>query len=282
MDISEKVAMAIERIKNFEPPEGYYLAFSGGKDSMCVYHLVKMAGVKYDAHYQVSTIDAPETVYFIRDNYPDVKFENPEKPFLQMLLPNGYPSRVSRWCCRLYKEVGGENRVVLTGVRWAESVKRKGRKMVESCFRTHKRYVRPIIDWSDDEVWAFIKQNKLKYNVMYDEGFKRVGCLFCPLASPKFRALQARRYPKFVEAFKRSFIRLYEDRVKKGKPAYLKHKNGEEFFYWWLYGDGWRKYIYQTDIFDLIPDAEEDLEDDPQDMPEPESEGVEGEMPEDL
>ena len=37
--IRDKVQIAIERLRAFEPPEGYYLAFSGGKDSQCIYHL---------------------------------------------------------------------------------------------------------------------------------------------------------------------------------------------------------------------------------------------------
>ena len=55
----DKVQMAIERLKMFEPPEGYYLAFSGRKDTQCIYHLAKEAGVKFDAHFSFSTVDPP-------------------------------------------------------------------------------------------------------------------------------------------------------------------------------------------------------------------------------
>ena len=41
----DRVQTAIDRLRNFEPPEGYYIAFSGGKDSQCIYHLAKQAGV---------------------------------------------------------------------------------------------------------------------------------------------------------------------------------------------------------------------------------------------
>ena len=72
----DKVEMAIKRLQAFCPEEGYYVAFSGGKDSQCAYHLCEMAGVKFDAHYCVTSIDPPELVRFIKKNYPDVKFEN--------------------------------------------------------------------------------------------------------------------------------------------------------------------------------------------------------------
>ena len=55
-----KDEIAIDRLREFEPPEGYYVAFSGGKDSITVLDLVRRSGVKYDAHYSLTTVDPPE------------------------------------------------------------------------------------------------------------------------------------------------------------------------------------------------------------------------------
>jgi phosphoadenosine phosphosulfate reductase len=122
----DPVGMAIERLQQFEPPEGYYLAFNGGKDSQCIYHLAKEAGVKFDAHYNLTTVDPPELVYFIRENYPDVIVERPEKTMWELILERQMPpTRIARYCCEVLKEGGGAGRFVITGVRWAESVKRK-------------------------------------------------------------------------------------------------------------------------------------------------------------
>ena len=66
----DKVQIAIERLRAFEPSEGYYVAFSGGKDSQVVYHLCKEAGVKFDAHYNHTTVDPPEVIYFRRKILP--------------------------------------------------------------------------------------------------------------------------------------------------------------------------------------------------------------------
>ena len=57
-----KIEVAIERFRTFEPNEGYYIAFSGGKDSVVIKALADMAGVKYDAHYNVTSVDPPELV----------------------------------------------------------------------------------------------------------------------------------------------------------------------------------------------------------------------------
>ena len=120
----DKVAIAIERLQTFEPPEGYYLAFSGGKDSICIYELAVIAKVKFDAHYSVTTIDPPELVQFIKKQYPSVKFDFNKRPFLQEMVYRGFPQRQRRWCCAEYKENGGTGRIVVTGIRGAESSRR--------------------------------------------------------------------------------------------------------------------------------------------------------------
>lgn len=130
-ETDEKVRKSIERLKAFEPPEGYYLAFSGGKDSVVCKALCDLAGVKYDAHYTVTSVDPPELVQYIRDKHPDVSREIPRdtegKPItMWTLIPRHLmpPTRVFRYCCSHLKEPGGNGRMVVTGVRWSESSKR--------------------------------------------------------------------------------------------------------------------------------------------------------------
>ena len=127
-----KVEVAIDRLQSFEPKEGYYLAFSGGKDSQCIYHLAKQAGVKFDAHYRVTSVDPPELVQFIKKQYPDVAMDYPRDKdgnVLTMwnLIPTKRfpPTRIVRYCCDKLKESGGEGRLTVTGVRWAESSNRE-------------------------------------------------------------------------------------------------------------------------------------------------------------
>jgi phosphoadenosine phosphosulfate reductase len=76
---------SIARLKEFEPEEGYYLAFSGGKDSVVLYDLAVKSGVKFDAHYACGGLDPPELMQFIKANYPTVAWERSPKPFWKML-----------------------------------------------------------------------------------------------------------------------------------------------------------------------------------------------------
>lgn len=136
-EICDKVELAIKRLKAFEPEDGYYLAFSGGKDSQCIYHLCEMAGVKFDAHYSVTSVDPPELVRFIKTNYPDVQFERSHdkdgKPItMWKLIPEHLmpPTMIVRYCCEDLKETNGRGRLTITGVRASESSRRKANQEI--------------------------------------------------------------------------------------------------------------------------------------------------------
>jgi len=129
----DKVQTAIERLKAFEPKDRpYWLAFSGGKDSCVILELAKMAGVKFEAHYNVTSVDPPELVRFVKKVHPEVSFDIPHdkngKPISMWTLLKSKctpPTQVMRYCCEQLKESSGKGTVTITGVRWAESVNRK-------------------------------------------------------------------------------------------------------------------------------------------------------------
>ena len=230
-----KVEVAIMRLKEFEPSEGYFGAFSGGKDSCVIKGLAEEAEVKVDWHFNISGIDPKELLAFIRENHPDVGLIYPAMPIFKAVVKHGLPRRNARWCCELIKETAGKGRTVLTGVRWAESVRRRVRRMYEVC-RTDdtKMFLHPIIDWTDTEVWEYIHSTNLPYCLLYDEGFKRIGCILCPMASQRITKKECERFPKVAEAWRRAAIRLWEDRKAKGSPSVDRWASGDEMFKWWL------------------------------------------------
>ena len=236
VDFPDKVAMSIERLQHFEPPEGYYLAFSGGKDSVVIYDLAVKAGVKFDAHYNLTTVDPPELVKFIKQEYPAVERHRPEMNMWQLIVKHGTPpTRLMRYCCGALKEHGGVGRHVVTGIRWQESNKRKNRRMVESCFNDASRiYINPIIDWDDQEVWQHIRQNKIKYCFLYDEGFKRLGCVMCPMGDKTGMLKDAKRWPRIYRLYLKAFEKVIEKR--RGKGTLKKNWNtAEDLMHWWIY-----------------------------------------------
>lgn len=123
---TEKEKRAIQYLKSFEPEsEPYYLCYSGGKDSDAIRILADLAGVRHEIHNNHTTVDAPETVRYIR-SVPGVIVDMPPKTMWQLIVEHGIPpTRLARYCCEELKERGGKGRVKVTGVRWDESQNRK-------------------------------------------------------------------------------------------------------------------------------------------------------------
>lgn len=124
-----KEKRAIEYLKMFEPKdEPYYLCYSGGKDSDTILALAKLAGVNFEGVHNLTTVDAPETVKYIKSQL-DVRIDAPETTMWKLIVEKRMPpTRLVRYCCKELKERGGRCRRKITGVRWAESVNRKNNR----------------------------------------------------------------------------------------------------------------------------------------------------------
>ena len=259
--VNDKVQNSIDALRSFEPPEGYYLAFSGGKDSVVVKRLCDMAGVKYDAHYNVTSVDPPELVQFIKEKYPDVHRDIPHdedgKPITMWnLIPRKkvIPTRIMRFCCEELKERGGVGRMTLTGVRWAESVRRKkhqglavimdnntvlnndnaeSRELLESCYKKRKTVINPIINWEDEDVWELIHRENIPYCKLYDEGEKRLGCIGCPIAGSRTMERDFAKYPKYKELYLKAFGTMIAERERAGLSI-KGWETPEKVMEWWL------------------------------------------------
>jgi phosphoadenosine phosphosulfate reductase len=256
----DKVKTAIDRLKAFEPPEGYYLAFSGGKDSQCIYHLAKEGGIKFDAHYNITTVDPPELIYFIRENYPDVSMDSSGTTMWKLIEKLGLPLRMKRFCCAELKEHGGEDRLCVTGVRWEESTQRKkrrpfeviakkkedrklfndnseDRRMFENCLQKNKCVINPIIDWSLNDVWDYLNSRNLKHCCLYDQGETRIGCIGCPMARTKGLIADFQKYPKFKALYLKAIEKHITYRKMRGLYLNDNFSTPEKMFEWWIVGD---------------------------------------------
>lgn len=230
-----KVEVSIDRLKEYEPPEGYYLAFSGGKDSVVIYDLAVKSGVKFNAHYCVSPIDPPQVHRFIKEYYPDVQWDFHARGWWKMVVKKGLPLRQSRWCCQVIKEAGGRGRTVILGNRREEGMIRKHQLDFEKSRKGDKIFVRPIISWTSGEVWEYIGANSLPYCSLYDEGFKRLGCVLCPFSRQIERELKY--FPKITKLWRLACDRIVEARLASGKEYKHQFKTGQELWEWWIKRD---------------------------------------------
>lgn len=274
--MSDLEQLAITRIKTAsEMSEKVYkqplvCTYSGGKDSEVLLELFKRSGVDFEVIHNHTTVDAPETVYHIREVFRQLeldgikcsilppRFKGKPTSMWDLIVQKGMPpTRLVRYCCAILKERGGQNRFRATGVRWAESTARKHsrgiyekqakekdrrvilnndnddkRLLFENCRLLSTRTVNPIIDWSDDDVWKFIHSEGIKTNPLYEQGWHRVGCIGCPITH---RASEFARYPKYKDAYIRAFDRMVIKSKVEGRRCTW--ADGQDVFRWWMNDD---------------------------------------------
>lgn len=257
VDTSECEKRAVMRLQEFAKPtaEGRLpiMAFSGGKDSLVAYMMCITADIKFKAVYSHTSVDPPELIYYIRKifnpwckehGYPEVEFEKyntwksgPLKGKMKTmwtLIGNRAipPTRLARYCCAELKERTGEKGdTIITGVRWEESLNRSKQSMIN--WFKGKLMIRPIVDWSEMQVWSYILANNIPYCKLYDEGWNRLGCIGCALSSNQKKELNT--YPKYRDNYLRAFNHMVEYRIKKGMddPKYS-WKTGQDIYNWWV------------------------------------------------
>src|SRR6056297_2778482 len=216
----DPIQEAVDFIRRHEPPNGYSLAFSGGKDSILLKSLADRAGVRYRAHYACTGIDPPEVVKFIREEHPEVKFLFPKHSFFKELKTRGYPTRKIRWCCDFLKKAPakdvGPHRLI--GIRAEESAPRAKRPRV-AVFKKDIWLYKPVFYINEAVLWEYLDSEKIPYPSLYDEGFSRLGCVVCPFicsvrvdgTNPRLERAKA-RWPGVYKAFESAMRRLWEDR----------------------------------------------------------------------
>jgi phosphoadenosine phosphosulfate reductase len=102
--------------------------------------------------------------------------------------------------------------------------------MLEQCRQDESiTYLHPIIEWTESEIWEYIKGHKIPYCSLYDEGFKRLGCIMCPMSDTKGMLRAAERWPKYY----RAYLRAFEKMVANGKCTTW--KTAQDVMDWWIY-----------------------------------------------
>ena len=281
--MSDKEQKAIQRIKMASEMSLHHYGkplvctYSGGKDSDVMLELFRRSGVTFEVHNSHTTADAPQTVRHIRKVFSVLELEGIKceiempmykgertsmwKLIQEKLMP---PTQVVRYCCQVLKENSVKNRYIATGVRWAESTKRKSRsefekigktrkdaekfdmvmlmndnskrrRMNELCMQKNNMVVNPIIDWSYSDIWEYINSEHICTCSLYDMGYDRVGCIGCPLATRKRRLKEFSDFPEYKNLYLHAFERMLQERRRRGKET--KWKTADEVFLWWMEDD---------------------------------------------
>lgn len=229
-DLLEKLAAeTIKKIYNtyveyMAKVDVFYVAFSGGKDSIVTLDLVQRSlphnkfkvlfgdtGMEFPDTYnvveQVKSYCEKSGIEFLRSK---CDFE-PEYTWRQF----GPPAQTMRWCCSVHKTApqiillrkytGNPHfrGMAFTGVRGDESASRSEYNDVSLGEKVRGQYsCHPILEWNSAELFSYIYDRDLLLNEAYKKGNSRAGCLVCPLAASKNMYFKEQSYSKNVDGYR--------------------------------------------------------------------------------
>jgi len=206
------------------------VSFSGGKDSAVTALLVKEALGTVPLLFGDTTIEFPDTYEYIEHFAQSYGFrlfrEKPEANFFSLCDVLEPPSRIMRWCCTVCKSrpinkfYAQLSHKVLSfdGIRRMESSRRAEYPRVVHVQKFSRQVAaRPIVDWSSFAVWLYIFQHQVDYNPLYDCGYSRVGCMYCPSNTPYNDYLTRQNFPELYGVWV-EYLMDYATRAKKEDP----------------------------------------------------------------
>lgn len=309
MTLDDKIKEAERTLKlGAEMSEYYYhkpliICYSGGKDSDVMLDIAKkcLKPNEFEVLNSHTTVDAPETVYHIREVFQKCESEGIKttvkmptykgKPtsMWRLIEEIGIPNRRARTCCYYLKETTTPNRMTAVGVRESESRKRQGRDtfviwghrakdyeyrslghtyamfkldkyggddayeclFIQNCKANKDTMCNPIYHFTGSDIWEYVERFDVPMNPLYAKGFKRVGCVGCPLAGAKNMIRDFESFPQY----KKNYIKAFERRIAKQKKEGKKcpWENGEEAMRWWL-GENPKQVRFE----DILKEGEEE------------------------
>lgn len=256
-DTIKKVFNTYARFK--DKVDVFYVAFSGGKDSIVTLDIVQRAlphnsfkvlfgdtGMEFpDTYDTVGLIEKEchhQGIEFIRAK-SDL---NPHCTWKQF----GSPSKVTRWCCSVHKTspqiLALRNNLgkidftgmAFVGVRASESASRSEYDYISLGEKHKGQYsCNPILEWNAAELYLYVYSENLHLNEAYKKGNNRAGCLVCPNVSEKNAYFRRTCYPKEVDEYMNIIADLYKESI----PAEEKMK---EF----LENTGWKARMNGRDV----------------------------------
>lgn len=201
----------------------FYVAFSGGKDSVVALDIVQRAlpHNEFKVVFGNTDMEFPTTTELVQKLSRKCSDEGIE--FLEAASNMtskeswnifGPPARKVRWCCTVHKTApvinmlsdkfaNGKLRcVMITGVRGDESVSRSGYDEMSMGKKMAGQYsFHPILEWSSAEIYLYIYSQGLLLNDAYKYGFNRVGCIMCPNSSEKHEYIKRQCFPELVDEY---------------------------------------------------------------------------------
>jgi len=169
--------------------------------------------VKIDKNIKIFTLDTgrlfQETYDLIErtNNQYDIKLDvyfpdttNVEKMTKEKGINLFYESVENRkYCCHIrkiepLKRAFKDLDVWICGLRKEQSITRKDINLIEWDSDNNLIKVNPLLNWSNDNVWSYIRNNNVPYNKLHDRNYPSIGCLPCTRAVMLSEDIRAGRW----------------------------------------------------------------------------------------
>lgn len=108
-------------------------------------------------------------------------------------------------------------------------------ELIKACKSNKDTIVNPIYRFLECEIWDYVAEHNVKMNPLYARGYKRIGCIGCPLGGEKSMKKELNDYPKYKDNYIRAFDRMIKSRKQRGMKCNF--NNGKEVLRWWVGDD---------------------------------------------
>jgi len=214
--------------------ENVAVSFSGGKDSLVALDLAIRAGVT-KAVFCDTTVEFDETIEYVEKVKAfygiNLMLIRGRVNFFESIERVGLPSRKARWCCDVHKfgpiaKYARDYRIkaFITGLRKDESKRRASYMVRDRNPMIPVSQINPLLDWTVEEVWEYIRTYNLPYNPLYDKGLKRIGCWCCPYKTDAEWKQMQELFPEKVRHFEEILEKKAEKLKIRGKKSFIKER----------------------------------------------------------
>jgi phosphoadenosine phosphosulfate reductase len=204
----ENIERLNKKFENSKPEEilEYFLEYYKGKIALASSLSIEDQALtdmimKIDKNAKIFTLDTgrlPYETYKLIDSTNefydfkmDVIFPKPELVEI-MVKENGinlfYKSIADRKLCCFNRKVEPLKRTLknldawICGLRKEQSLTRRNLKLIEFDEANLNVKINPLLNWTEKEVWNYIKENGIPYNKLYDRNYQSIGCAPCTRA----------------------------------------------------------------------------------------------------
>ncbi len=123
------------------------------------------------------------------------------KTLVEQIGINGFYESIDKRqeCCRVrkiepLKRALKDKKVWITGLREEQSITRSDLALVEQDETFGLLKINPLLKWSEDQIWRYIKEHDIPYNTLHDEGYPSIGCEPCTRAIESGEDIRAGRW----------------------------------------------------------------------------------------